>query len=168
MYAWPHMKDLKTAAKKVMSEKSCSWYSVARGQAAWHILGGKKLWEGSYVCKDQQQQNSDIYSFWERLFNRAKQMSRENWIFRFCLYVPPGHFSWKTCQLWSQCGPQKSPQVENCFWVVFIRQFKSSTKWKNNQNFWFCLCIAPMKLFLMSDIFLRRMISGLSATSSLP
>ena len=59
MCAWPHMKDLKTGAKKVMSEKSCFWYSEARGQAALHFSGEKKLREGSYVCKDQQKQNSE-------------------------------------------------------------------------------------------------------------
>ena len=59
MCAWPHMKDLKTGAKKVMSEKSCFWYSEARGQATLHFPGEKKLREGSYVCKDQQKQNSE-------------------------------------------------------------------------------------------------------------
>ena len=54
------MKDLKTGAKKVMSEKSCFWYSEAQGQAALHFSGEKKLREGSYVCKNQQQQKSDI------------------------------------------------------------------------------------------------------------
>ena len=50
----------KTGAKKVMSEKSCFGYSEARGQAALHFSGGKKLREGSYVCKDQQKQKPDI------------------------------------------------------------------------------------------------------------
>ena len=91
MCAWPHMKDLKTGAKKVMSEKSCFWYSEARGQAALHFSREKNYEKVPMYVRINKNKNW-TFSPSERerrSFNRAEQISRENRIFRFCLYLPP-------------------------------------------------------------------------------
>ena len=61
MCAWPHLKDLKTGAKKVRSEKSCFDILRPEDKPPCIFRGGGELREGSYVCKDQQKQKSDIY-----------------------------------------------------------------------------------------------------------